>query len=325
MQILHGSNIGGMEISCINLANALSKQHEVIFLGSTVFKKYLSKQVIFQPIDVKKSRNNPLFLIKLYRQIKQYNPDIIHIHKQKTIRVLKRLSYFLSIPQVVTKHDTQKKRAFYGLDYAVSISKEVEKTIKAKKIFSIYNGIPYIKPKKIDLSNKFNIVAVGRLSKVKGFDKLIKSVSLLTFDFHLSIIGEGEQRATLEELISRLNISDKVSLLGFKSNVQDYLFSADLQIISSLSEGFSLAMMEGVFYSKVLISTKVSGCNEILSQSLLFDIKDMTTKIVDVYEKYDTYKKEFLKIKKRYKEDFNIKVCADNYISVFQSIIDLAY
>lgn len=321
MQILHGCNVGGMEMFCINLANALSVQHEVVFLGSVVFEKYLSEQVIFQSIDIKKSRNNPFFFIKLYRQIKQYNPDIIHIHKQKTIKTLKRLSYFLSIPQVVTKHDMQKKKAFYNLDYAVSISDEVKKTIRAKKIFNIYNGIPYIKPKKIDISEKFNIVAVGGLRKVKGFDELIKSVSFLPFDFHLSIIGEGEERGSLEELISNLNISDKISLLGFKSNIQDYLFSADLQIISSLSEGFSLTMIEGVFYSKILISTRVSGCNEILSQNLLFDRKDMVSKMMDVYENYDTYKKDFFKVKNKYKEGFNIKVCADNYISVFKSII----
>ena len=322
MQILHGCNVGGMEMFCINLSNALSIHHEVIFLGSVVFEKYLSKQVVFQPIDIKKSRNNPLFLIKLYKQIKRYNPDIIHIHKQKTIKTLQRLSYFLSIPSVVTKHDMQKKKAFYGLHYAVSISSEVEKTIKAKKIFNVYNGVPYIKPKKIGISDKFNIVAVGGLREVKGFYELIKSVSLLPFDFHLSIIGEGDERDSLEALISNLKISDKVSLLGFKSNIQDYLFSADLQIISSLSEGFSLTMIEGIFYSKILISTKVSGCNEILSQNLLFDRKDMGAKIMDIYENYDTYKKDFLKVKNRYKEDFNIKVCADNYVSVFKYIIN---
>ncbi len=159
---------------------------------------------------------------------------------------------------------------------------------------------------------------------MKRFRKVKNKYNHYTVSFGLANLLANFSYVDFKEA-ELLNISDKVSLLGFKSNVQDYLFSADLQIISSLAEGFSLAMMEGVFYSKVLISTKVSGCNEILSQSLLFDIKDMTTKIVDVYEKYDTYKKEFLKIKKRYKEDFNIKVCADNYISVFQSIIDLAY
>ncbi len=321
MQILHGCNIGGMEMFCINLANALSEQHEVTFLGSVVFKKYLSERVIFIAINIRKSRNNPLFLIKLYRQIKYYNPDIIHIHKQKTIKTLKRLSYFLSTPIVVTKHDMQKKKAFYNLQYAVSISGEVEKTIKAKKIFSIYNGVPYVKPRKIDISKKFNIVAVGGLRKVKGFDELIKSVSLLPFDFHLSIIGGGEERDSLEELISNLKISDKVSLLGFKSNIQDYLFSADLQIISSFSEGFSLTMIEGVFYSKILISTKVSGCNEVLPQNLLFDKKDMSVKIADVYKNYDFYKNEFIKVKEKYRENFNMKVCANNYISVFNSII----
>ena len=321
IQFLHGNKIGGMEKFCLDLSNALSLEHDVMLIADPAFKPYCQENILFVALDVEKSRNNPLFLYALYRHIKAFHPDIIHVHKQNSIQIIQRLSLFLRVPFVATKHDTQKKKAFYGLDHAISISDETTETIGAKKIFKIYNGIPYVEPKKIEMPNTFNIVAVGGLRKVKGYDRLISAVANLPFDFHLTIIGEGSERASLEKLIVQRSLEGKVSLVGFKENVQDYLYSSDLQIISSLSEGFSLSMIEGVFYAPMLISTRVSGCTEILSDNLLYDVKDLSTKIVDISENYDKYSNSFQLIKKRYTDQLTIDVCAKEHERVYEEII----
>lgn len=207
------------------------------------------------------------------------------------------------------------------MDYAISISDETSETIKAKKVFKIYNGIPYIEPKKIEMPNTFNIVAVGGLRKVKGYDNLISAMVNLPFDFHLTIIGEGTERKTLEKLIVQCSLEEKVSLVGFKKNVQDYLYSSDLQIISSKSEGFSLAMVEGLFYTRIINSTKVSGCTEILSDNLLYDLKDLRTKIMDIFENYDKYTNSFRTIKERYTNKLTIDNCTKEHERVYEEII----
>ncbi|MEN8193584.1 MAG: glycosyltransferase [Bacteroidota bacterium] len=311
-----------MEKFSIDLSNALSNEHQVIFLGDSVFKKYLNTNVIFVELDIKRSRNNIVFLYKLFKIFQDFSPDIIHVHKQKSFQIMKRLEAFVDTPFVITKHDTQIKKAFYGLKYAISISQKTMENIKAKYIFKIYNGIPYVKPKKIEMPNAFKIVAVGGLRKVKGYDRLILAVANLPFDFHLTIIGEGSERKYLEELIIELGLEKMISLVGFKSNVNDYFYSSDLQIISSKSEGFSLTMIEGIFYSKVLISTKVSGCTEILSDDLLYDIENLTEKINDVYENQERYKQAFNKVKKRYKEHLTINTCMKNHVDVYEKIIE---
>lgn len=322
IQFLHGNEVGGMEKFSIDLSNALSNEHQVIFLGDSVFKKYLNTNVIFVELDIKRSRNNIVFLYKLFKIFQDFSPDIIHVHKQKSFQIMKRLEAFVDTPFVITKHDTQIKKAFYGLKYAISISQKTMENIKAKYIFKIYNGIPYVKPKKIEMPNAFKIVAVGGLRKVKGYDRLILAVANLPFDFHLTIIGEGSERKYLEELIIELGLEKMISLVGFKSNVNDYFYSSDLQIISSKSEGFSLTMIEGIFYSKVLISTKVSGCTEILSDDLLYDIENLTEKINDVYENQERYKQAFNKVKKRYKEHLTINTCMKNHVDVYEKIIE---
>lgn len=320
--ILHGNVLGGMEKFCIDLCNELSKSHDVKIIAGECFKGYISKHVDYTILDLEKSRNNPLFLYDLYKVIKEFSPDIMHGHKQKSIQILKRLAPFLHTPFVATKHDMDVKKAFYGLEYAISISDETAKTIKAKNIYKINNGIPYEVPERIDMPKGFNIVAVGGLKKIKEYRILIQSVSKLTFPFHLTIVGEGVLRDNLTKQIKELDIEDKVSLVGFKLNVKDYMYSSDLQVISSKSEGFSLAMIEGIFYSKVLISTKVSGCTEILSDDLLYDIENLTEKINDVYENYNHYEKAFNETKIMYKNTLTIDMCAKEHIKVYQQIIE---
>jgi glycosyltransferase involved in cell wall biosynthesis len=322
IQFLHDNELGGMEKFCIDLSNALSKEHQVLFLGDRVFKKYLDSNVIFVELDLGKSRNNIRFLYKLFKVFEDFSPDIIHVHKQKSIQIMNRLKAFLDTPFVATKHDLQIKKAFYGLRYAITLTKEMESTVKADNLYKIYNGIPYNKAKKIEMPVGFNIVAVGGLREVKGFEGLIESVSHLTFPFHLTIIGEGVLRKTLFKQIRDLGIEDKVSLLGFKSNVNDYLHSSDLQVISSKSEGFSLAMVEGIFFSKRLISTKVGISNELLPDSCLYDVEDLTEKINDVHENQERYLQAFSKVEETYKELLTIETCVNKHLNVYEKIIE---
>lgn len=323
IQILHDDvMIGGMEKFCLDLSNELSKEHDVMLFADECFKEFISDRVHYVPLDIHKSRNNLVFLYQFYKLIQGFNPDIIHAHKQKSIQILKRLKPFLNVPYVVTKHDIKKKKAFHGIDYAITISDETTPTIRAKHIYKIYNGVPYIEPKQINMPEGFNIVAVGGLKVIKDFGTLIRAVSSLPFKFHLTIVGEGVLRKEFEELILELGLKDKVSLVGLKSNVQDYLYSSDLQVISSIAEGFSLVMIEGILYSKVLISTKVSGCTEILSEDLLYDIEHLTEKINDVYENKERYKLAFNNVQKKYKEELTIDTCMENHIEVYTKIIE---
>ena len=323
VQILHGDSIGGMEKFCIDLSNALSKEHTVLFIGNKFFKQYLDDSVYFVEMDIEKGRNNIFFLWWLFKILKNFKADIIHLHKQKSIQIIKRLKFFIDTPFITTKQDIQKKKSFYGLKYVATITEETSKTVKAKYDFRIYNGVDFKKPQKIDMPKVFNIVAVGGLRKVKGYDNLIKSVSLLNFDYHLTIVGEGEERKNLEDLVDRLKISKKVSLVGFKENVNDYLFSSNIQIISSISEGFSLAMIEGIFYSPLLLSTKVSGCIDILPDELLYDSDNLTKTIEMVYQNYDRYKDIFANVKKEYLEQLTMQKCKDNYVDVYRKIIEI--
>ena len=322
VQLLHGDGWGGMEKFCIDLSNRLAQDHEVMLIADPVFKEACSNRVRFVPLDIGRSRYSPVLLYRLYRDIKRFGADIVQVHKQKSIYMMKVLSPLLGVPFIVTKHDMQRKKAFDGLRYAVTISDEVSKTVRAEKLFKIYNGVPLEKANRIEMPKGFNIVAVGGLREVKGFDRLIEAVSQLPFEYHLSILGEGSERSRLEALIEDLGVGKHVSLVGFCRNVPDYLHSADLQVISSYSEGFSLAMVEGIFYAPILLSTKVSGSTEILPDALLYDIEALRDKIVDVYQNKDYYERIFAQTKEQYHDVLTMDHCVRAYENAYAEVVE---
>ncbi len=158
---------------------------------------------------------------------------------------------------------------------------------------------------------KFSIVAVGRLDKIKGFDLLIRAASELKFDFELKIYGQGGERQNLQNLIDSLNLRDHVRLCGFCDDVAAALSESHLHVISSRKEGFPVILIEGIFYSPVLISTRAGGISEILSEEFLYEAADLGAKIDEIYRTYGKYARAFAQKHAKFKQTLTLQ----NYIS----------
>lgn len=156
----------------------------------------------------------------------------------------------------------------------------------ANKIETIYNPIEI--QNIIDKANKKiefnfpegrNIVATGRLTHQKGFDILIEAFNKIKYtDTNLIILGEGEDRFKLEQLIEKYNLKDRVYIPGFVENPFAILKKADLFILSSRYEGLPTVLIEALILNKNIISTKCSGSTEILENGKygeLVDINDI--------------------------------------------------
>lgn len=111
------------------------------------------------------------------------------------------------------------------------------------------------------------IVGVGRLHPAKDFATLIKAFSQLrkARQARLIILGEGQERDSLEALMQELGIVDDVSLPGFVDNPYDYLIHARLFVLSSRWEGFPNVLVEALAHGCPVVSTDCeSGPAEIL-------------------------------------------------------------
>ena len=162
------------------------------------------------------------------------------------------------------------------MDYFVPVSLELEEFYKkylGKKVCYIQHGLDYIPKKTSKLDNK-NIISVGRLSKEKGFDDLLKVFrKLLNKDsnLRLNIVGDGVEKSKLLELSKELKLGDKVVFHGYqnKEYINDLLLNSSLYVMTSHTESFGLVLIEAMSHGVPCIAyTSAQGANEIITDGV---------------------------------------------------------
>lgn len=106
------------------------------------------------------------------------------------------------------------------------------------------------------------IVSVGRLDANKNHEMMIRAFAALAQKYPehtLTVYGDGELRADLQELIVSLGLSERVFLPGVTANVADRIERAELFLLTSYSEGLSNALIEAMALGLTVIATDVPG------------------------------------------------------------------
>jgi glycosyltransferase involved in cell wall biosynthesis len=113
------------------------------------------------------------------------------------------------------------------------------------------------------------LVAVGRLDGVKGFDRLLAAVAAIRLesDWRLRIVGEGPLRQSLESQAKQLGIAARVRFEGFVENPYPYIKGADVLIMSSHYEAYPNVLIEALALSTAVVAFDCpEGPREILGR-----------------------------------------------------------
>lgn len=117
---------------------------------------------------------------------------------------------------------------------------------------------------------RLTVLSVGRLTTPKCFARLLKAHKRLVnegIEHDLWILGEGPERQMLEQFVERNGLQNSVRMPGFIENPYPFMREADLLACSSIYEGYSTFMTEGVILGKPIVTTNVSGMRELLGDS----------------------------------------------------------
>lgn len=139
--------------------------------------------------------------------------------------------------------------------------------INPEKLVHIYNPIHNsTSDRSYDMSSH-KIIAVGRLTYQKNFDRLINLAArfLPGTDWSLDIYGTGEDRKALTQLIQEKNLTEQVHLMGQVNDLYDRYPLYAFQVMSSRYEGFPMSLLEGATHRLPLVSFDIpTGPNEII-------------------------------------------------------------
>lgn len=192
------------------------------------------------------------------------------------------------------------------IDYCVSQTKEnllfIQNYYKIR--FKNYTVIPPgIKiqsrnyRKNISLTKDIKtIISAGRFHPQKDFETIIKAFKIINEKWkfnkiRLILVGDGPLRKNLENLVTELNLRNKVVFTGWKFNIYHYLKNADIFVYSSNHEGFGYVILEAMNSGLPIIATDTPfGPSEILENGKygilvpIDDYKKMAENIIKFIE-----------------------------------------
>ncbi len=264
-----------------------------LFLNPIIYFKNLFKSTRFV-FDIK-SFFSFFVSVGWHYDLKERKIQHLHSHFSNYATLINyHSSNLLNVPYSFTSHanDLFEENTKYNLKeltnqskFHVTISQFNKKFLSKiseldlSKIRVIHCGIDVNKFKPILNNNStkcLEIISVGRLVEKKGFSYLMGALSMLNKRgvlFNCNIIGEGPEREILQESILKNNLSKKVFLLGLRNNrfVKEKVSKSSLFVLSCIEDskgdkdGIPVALMESMALGIPVISTKVSGIPELIT------------------------------------------------------------
>lgn len=334
-QILGGNEDGGLEKHTIELSKQLKNRGmDVSVIAHRDFASSF-ENVDFIPLDLSKSRNNPLILLQLFRKITEGRFDIIHTQANKSTAMISKLSPFINSKVVSTLHNYKRSLSpFYKSDFVITVSDKIGENLDVRHKKTVYNGIEFAQVPEGDRHilekygippDKFTLCSVARFTKVKRFELLIES--MINIDAHLVLVGSGDEEQKLKQLVKRFGVESKVTFPGNLPNehVKHIIKLASLFVMCSDNEGFPYTFVETMFCKTPFISTPVSDMEKLLGSKYILpfgEAEAISEKVSYIQSNYADVMQDFKKIFDYGEKKFTIDNMVEETIAVYRDVIN---
>jgi len=286
--------------------------------------------------------NNLIAYMKIKKLIKLHNYDVVHTHTPIASVIVRMACRKLKNVKVIyTAHGFHFYKGaplinwllFYPIerylskytDVLITINKEdydrAKKSFKAKKkeyVPGVGINIDEIEKISVNRNDKRRelgieddaiiLISVGELNKNKNHETIIKAIANIKEPkIYYIICGEGPLEKYLNRLIKKLNLENKVIMLGYRSDVIEFLKISDIFIHPSFREGLPVALMEAMACGLPIICSNIRGNCDLITHenggllanpydvnSFVFCIKKLLIN-VELREKFGLLNKENIK------------------------------
>lgn len=363
LHIIDTTGPGGAETVFIDLATRLPKNKfkaVIVIRGKGWVYDELVRRGVKPIILDAKGSFNWRYLLSLRAIIKRESVDLIQSHLLGSNVYSGLVGLLTGIPVVATFHgavDIGDKERFkklkfaainYGAKRIIAVSKNLSLDIIARtpvnrrKLRIIYNGIDineFNLAHSDNLRDKFSwskdtiiIGSLGNIRTAKSYDILLQAAALLrNKNDKLKFVIAGQGHSTLLDkllkLRTELKLENDVQFLGFTDEPAEFLSNLDIFLLSSTSEGFSIATVQAMASGIPVLATKSGGPEEIITHGedgWLVDvgkanaIADGLEQILsepELLEKMTTNGKETLRLK------FNMEINLSAYGDIYKELI----
>jgi glycosyltransferase involved in cell wall biosynthesis len=300
LHVTFDMTIGGAQQVIRQLVENMDKseiQSEVVCIDNRLGE--LGEILQEQGIKVHLLNRQPGFDISLIKQlhqlIKTEHYDVIHCHQYSPYVYGLLASLLTSAKVIFTEHGrfypdygTMKRQLlnpiFSLFTYKITAISQATKdalvkfeNFKASGISVIYNGIRDFSGVEVDkntLKSHFSIPegvfifgTISRLQPIKNQAMMIRAFAVVHSEYgntHLLIVGDGESRASLEQLGKELKLEHHITFTGFQKDPYQFHKVIDIFLLTSFSEGTSMTLLEAMSFSTPCIVTGVGGNPEIV-------------------------------------------------------------
>lgn len=347
-QVINPKRGGGVTTEYISLTNSeivqdvdfipmiLPKIHKGVNIKDISFYYKFLKKEIYDIVHIRGSGIDSLNAIiaaklvnrgKIYTVVHGEYSDMLYINKVKKFfarRIVEPLIYKLSdyISFLYEKHDKYNK-------------------VKKKKLLPhVYNRYPEIEYQYEDVNvlkdklfieeKDFVFVYVGRITREKGLDFLIKAIKnekiVKKENFKFVFVGDGDYLETMKSEFKKEIKTNKIIFTGNKDKIGDYYKIADAFISPTLHENHSISLLEAIISKTPIIITKVGGNAETISNKdygILIEpsnVEQLVDAILSISDKktYKYYKNNLNEVDERFLQKNVNKVLLSNYIKIME-------
>jgi L-malate glycosyltransferase len=288
-QLLHTLKVGGAEVLAAQLARQLKHAYRFVFVCLDELGT-LGAELRSEGFQVEVLERRPgvdwRCMLRLAALLRRERVDLLHAHQYTpffysvTARLLGRRlpvrKRMLANRLLLGKRDR-----VVGVGEAVRRALIANEGIPAERVSVIYNGINcdafgnHCKERaevrrEIQLgANDLVIILVARLDYLKDHATAVRTLKHVVAqrpDARLLLIGEGPEREKIEHEVQECDLAGNVRFLGLRKDVARLLAAADVFLLTSISEGIPVTVLEAMSAGLPVVATRVGGVPEVLEE-----------------------------------------------------------